>query len=112
MYADLTDITDRAVRVDADLLSRAESAVNLKIAALGFDVSLITAATPFLTELTVLMSCKIACLEQANTEESPLIQKYERYKTEIDALLKNISNAALGITDPLVSAGGISCALL
>lgn len=99
-YAQLNDITDSAIRIDADLLARAEQAVNVQIAGLGFDVSLISGTTDFLKELTVLTVCKIACLEQANGEESPLIPKFERYKTEIDALLLSISNKALGITDP------------
>lgn len=112
MYAEVTDITDSAVRVDADLLARAENLVNIEIEKLGFDASLISETNSFLKELTVLMACKIACLEQANSDQSPLITKYERYKMELEAMLLKMSNQALGITDPSAPVGGVFISLI
>lgn len=107
LYAQLSDISDTAIRVNQDLLDRAEAKVNTVIAGKGYDVALINEGTPFLKELTVLMAGKIAALEQANATDSPLLQRYKDYCEEIDYLLLSISNKALGITDPNAPVGEV-----
>jgi hypothetical protein len=108
-YAELTDITDSAIRVNQDLLDRAEGMANSYIAAKGYDITLVTDSTPFLKELTLLVTGKIACFEQANSTESPLNEKYKVYVEEIDRLLLGISNQALGIDS--TAPGGVFVAL-
>jgi hypothetical protein len=109
-YAALTDASDPALTLTATHLLKADVVVDAALRERGINPSDVTLPKALLTELAINYACRIAAIEGAIGENSPLIAKAREYERSAELLAKSISREALGL--PVASGSGFGSVVL
>jgi hypothetical protein len=97
-YLTLGDAVDPALTFDERILSKADVAVDAALRERGINPADVTLPQAVLTELAVNYACRIAAIEGAIGENSPLIAKAREYEKSAALLAQSISRESLGLT--------------
>lgn len=109
-YAALTDISDPALTVTESHLVQADAEVDGDLAARGYTPTEITGLVlpdVALTLLAVAHACRIAALEGAIGENSPLMDKAKQYASLAKERAGRLTRSALGLTEPSGGYGSV-----
>lgn len=112
LYSQLLDYNDPALVVDERHTTKADVYVDMQLQRNGINPSDLSALLPIalLTEIAVAWGCRIAAIEQAIGESSPLLAKAREYEKMAAALSNVITRTALGLSEP-VSTGYGYCSI-
>lgn len=97
-YATTSDAVDPALVIEERHLLKADVVVDALLHERGIDPADVTLPQALLTELAVNHACRIAAIEGAIGEDSPLIDKAKQYEKSAKLLAQTISREALGLT--------------
>lgn len=109
-YLDLlmnaAQLADPSVTVTETHLEAADRFVDLVLRERGIDPDAVTLPNATLAEISSNWAKRVACVEGAIGENSPLIDKGKQLETTARTLVKMLSRQALGIAEPTGSAFG------
>jgi len=103
-YALLADALDPALTVEERHLDKADVFVDALLHERGIDPEAVTLPLALLTELAVAHALRLAAIEGAIGDNSPLIAKAREYEKTAALLAKSLSREALGLA--VVSGAG------
>lgn len=109
-YAELTDAIDPALAFEERHLTKADVFVDAALQARGIAPGDITLPNALLTELCLLYAGRIAAIEGAIGDNSPLIAKAREYEKSAALLSATLSREALGLT--VASGAGFGSVIL
>lgn len=108
-YSDLeTDYTDVMIEMIESYLVDADTFIDMKLFDRGIVPDDLDLPIRLLTQIAVNYAKRLACIEQARDENSPLIPKAREYEKTIKMLLDSLTAEALGIVTPAGSSGYFS----
>ena len=102
-YADVADCTDPAITVTDQHLLQADSDVDGDLRKLGLttaDIAALTLPNAQLTALAVAYASRVAALDGAIGEQSPLLDKARQYATLARERAARLTREALGLDAP------------
>lgn len=102
-YADFSDCVDPALTVSALNLSEADVYVDLALAAVGIDATEaanITLPNATLTAIAAAWAKRLAAIEGSMGDNSLLMDKAKQYQANAEALAKQLTRKALGLSEP------------
>lgn len=102
-YADLvTDVSlDAAITVTEEHLTQADVFIDLSLAERGFtqdEIDGLTLPITALTTIAVAWAKRLACIDGAIGEQSPLLDKAKQFEKTAQVLVSKLTREALGIT--------------
>jgi len=101
-YSDLSDVNDDAsLTIEEAHLLKADIYVDASLIARNITPSELTLPQPLLTELAVNIAFRLACIEQAVSNdrgESPLIARAREYQKIVDMLLEGLNRQSVGLS--------------
>jgi hypothetical protein len=108
IYSELTDYNDPALVIEERHTTKADVYVEMQLAVKAIAPADLSALLPIalLTEIAVAWGCRLAAVEQAIGENSPLLSKAREYEKIAIALSNSITRPALGLTEPVNSGYG------
>jgi hypothetical protein len=107
-YSELTDYTDSMIEIIESYLIDADTFIDLKLFERGINSDDLTLPINVLTQIAVNYAKRLACIEQARDENSPLIPKAREYEKTMNMLLSTLTAESLGIETPAGSGGYFS----
>lgn len=99
-------LADPSVTVSDTHLLAADGFVDLVLRERGIDPNDVTLPNAILSEIAANWAKRVACVEGAITDSSPLIDKAKQFENSARTLVKMLSRQALGIAEPTGSAFG------
>jgi len=102
-YSTLGDCVDPSVTVSALNLGEADVYVDLALGNIGItpaQAATITLPNAALTAIASAWAKRLACIEGAIGENSPLIDKAKQYEASAKAMVIQLNRTALGLTEP------------
>lgn len=105
-YATLLDCADPAVTVTDQNLNDADVYVDLQLNARGFAVASIVLPNTTLTTIAVTWAKRLAAIEGAIGEKSPLIEKAVQLEKTAKTLVALLTRESLGLTNDTGAAFG------
>lgn len=104
-YAELTDAIDPALsNLEERHLLKADVYVDAKLAEIGINPADLILPKPVLTELAAAWALRMAAIEGAMGDGSPLNDKAKQYERNAELLTKTLSREALGLS-PVAGSG-------
>lgn len=99
-YVNATDLSDPTVAITEKHVASADVYVDARLRERGIDPADLTLPIDLLTEIAGNWAKRVAAIEGAIGENSPLIAKAKEFEKDATTLLAGISREALGLTVP------------
>jgi len=99
-YSELTDYTDPALSMNESFLDAADVFIDAQLFERGINPADVVLPQMLLTQISINWAKRLACIEQARDENSPLIPKAREYEKTVNALLVSLNRTALGVPFP------------
>lgn len=106
LFLDEEALADPSITVLEKHLASADIFINLWLGKRGIDPAAVTLPNATLKTIAAKWAKRDACVEGAIGDNSPLIDKAEKYEKEAINLAGMLSRAALGIAEPTGTAFG------
>ncbi|WP_020160521.1 hypothetical protein [Methylobacter marinus] len=105
-YVNAADIDDPSFVITEEHCKGADVFVNLSLRERGFNPADITLPNAVLTEIATYWAKRLAAIEGAIGDDSPLIAKAREFEKDAKTLVGKLTREALGITVPTGTAFG------
>jgi len=106
LITDAAALADPSITIDEQHLASADVFVNLALQERGINPADVTVPNAVLKTIAELWAKRVACVEGAIGDNSPLIDKAKQYESQAKVLVSMLNRAALGIAEPTGAAFG------